>query len=216
LPNLGRHPGAEYANGDRLNPMEFLSMTRLKNDQYFTPPGLIYPLLKEIQFPANGFYFEPCAGDGAIAKALAEYVDPDNIFTGDIDGDRVVSYDEFDATDSDEWYEVVHDQTLWDWDWVITNPPYKQPDCDRIIQNAWDFAEEGIAMLLRLTYMEPCQNRAKFLKEADLTNLIIFNPRPQFIPGKKATDSSTVAWFVWRKNWPILGTRITYCTDWNE
>jgi hypothetical protein len=192
-------------------------MTRLKNDQYFTPQALVWPLLREIQFNADALYFEPCAGDGAIAKAFttdSNEVNEDLFVTADIDTDlKGLEYRGFDATDSKEW---ANGFTMFNPDWVITNPPYKQPDCDAIIRNAWEFAEEGIAMLLRLSYLEPCQNRAKFLKEANLSNLIIFNPRPQFIPGKKATDSSTVAWFVWRKNWLSLGTCITYCTDWND
>lgn len=191
-------------------------MTRLKNDQYFTPPALVWPLLREIKFSADAIYFEPCAGDGAIAKAMttdSNEVNSDLFTTADIDGSLSgLDVPDFDATDARQW------SGHFDWvnpDWVISNPPYKQPDCDAIIQNAWDFAAVGIAMLLRLSYLEPCQGRAKFLKEAKLSNLIIFNPRPQFIPGKKATDSSTVAWFVWRKNW-IAQTTITYCTDWNE
>jgi len=190
-----------------------MPMTRLKNDQYFTPPGLIYPLLKEMRFNADAIYFEPCAGDGAIAKALATEINELNIVTADIDNTLTGLDDkDFDATAIGHWNELFQ---CFKPQWVVTNPPYKQPDCDQIIQNAWDFAEEGIAMLLRLSYLEPCQNRAKFLKEANLSNLIIFNPRPQFIPGKKATDSSTVAWFVWQKN-ANSHTKITYCTDWNE
>jgi hypothetical protein len=189
-------------------------MARLKNDQYFTPPAIAYPLLDVIDI-SNQWVFEPCAGDKAIAKVLEIIaIAIDGVQTADIDNELTgLDDNDFDATAIGHWNEKFmcgHP------DWVITNPPYKQPDCDQIIQNAWEFAEEGIAMLLRLSYLEPCQNRAKFLKEANLSNLIIFNPRPQFIPGKKATDSSTVAWFVWRKNWLSLGTCITYCTDWND
>lgn len=191
-------------------------MTRLKNDQYFTPPGLIYPIFREMRFNADDIYFEPCAGDGAIAKELACEMYEENILTADIDPElKGLNYRCFDATDSQQWREAFRKLPL---DWVITNPPYKQPDCDKIIRNAWKYAGEGIAMLLRLTYLEPCQNRAQFLKDAYLSNLIVFNPRPQFIPGKKATDSSTVAWFVWRKDSSLsrLQTKITFCTDWNE
>lgn len=187
-------------------------MTRLPNDQYFTPPGLIYPLLKQVHLESDHIIFEPCAGDKAIANVLAKE-GFEGVVTADIDNSLAGLQDnDFDATAIGHWNEKFMGGPC---DWVITNPPYKQPDCDRIIQNAWNFAQEGIAMLLRLSYLEPCQNRAKFLKEANLSNLIIFNPRPQFIPGKKATDSSTVAWFVWRKAWHHQ-TKVTYCTDWND
>lgn len=186
---------------------------RIPNDQYFTPPEIIYPLLRAVGFDAKGLYFEPCAGDGAIAKALCGEIDDNRIVKADIDNSLTgLDNNDFDATAIGHWNEMF---TASEPDWVITNPPYKQPDCDAIIQNAWDFAEEGIAMLLRLSYLEPCKGRAQFLKDACLSNLIIFNPRPQFIPGKKSTDSSTVAWFVWRKI-PAWHTKITYCTDWRE
>lgn len=184
-------------------------MTRLKNDQYFTPPAIVYPLLKAVDFSADEI-FEPCAGDGAIAKVLEQEIK--HIETADIDGSMPVNIKGFDATAIADWDITFRCHKP---NWVVTNPPYKRPDCDQIIRNAWEFAEVGIAMLLRLSYLEPCKGRAKFLKEAPLSKVIIFNPRPQFIPGKKATDSSTVAWFVWRKGWTD-STQITYCTDWND
>lgn len=176
---------------------------RLKNDQYFTPLGLVKPLLEVLDL-SDSICFEPCAGDSAIASQLPRAIQADI--------DPKLGHKVFDATKFDHWFTTF---IFYNPDWVITNPPYTQPDCDEIVKLAWKFANEGVAMLLRLSYLEPCQGRAQFLKEATLSNLIIFNPRPQFIPGKKATDSSTVAWFVWRKNWADQ-TQITYCTNWHE
>lgn len=181
-----------------------MPMTRLKHDQYFTPKALVDPLLEILDLSKDVICFEPCAGDSAIANQLPV------VIKADIDPE--LGHLVFDATNKNAWESVVVGYKP---DWVITNPPYSQPDCDRIIQNAWDFTEEGVAMLLRLSYLEPCKGRAKFLKEAALSSLIIFNPRPQFIPAKKSTDSSTVAWFVWRKDWADQ-TQIIYCTNWHE
>jgi len=188
-------------------------MTRLKNDQYFTPPEAVYPLLKTLSLGVDDLTFESCAGDGNIAQCLRDDGHEELLWTGDIDYTlKGLSLPGFDATDRRQWENAFEQFKP---EWVITNPPYKQPDCDRIIQNAWAFAEKGVAMLLRLTYLEPCRERANFLKLAPLTHLIILNPRPQFIPGKKATDACTVAWFVWQKG-GNFHTKITYCTDWNE
>ena len=185
---------------------------RIENDQYFTPREAVYPLLKTLNLFVDDLVFEPCAGDGNIVQCLQDDGHDELLMTGDIDRNlRGLSFRGFDATDRRQWEDAWQINP----DWVITNPPYKQPDCDRIIQNAWAFAEKGIAMLLRLTYLEPCQNRANFLKLAPLSNLIVLNPRPQFIPGKKSTDASTVAWFVWKKG-GSFHTKITYCTDWND
>ncbi len=184
---------------------------RLQNDKYFTPTGIVHALLSKVSVPVGCLVFEPCVGDGAIASCLKNDGHDSLLWTGDIDPLSPNDY-KFDATDTKQWGKLFPCLKA---DWVVTNPPYKQPDCDAIIQNAWRFTNKGIAMLLRLSYLEPCKGRAKFLKEAPLSHLIIFNPRPQFIPGKKSTDSSTVAWFVWQKEW-TKGTQVIYCTDWNE
>jgi hypothetical protein len=93
---------------------------------------------------------------------------------------------------------------------VISNPPYNvAPD---ILPLAWEHSRLGMAMLLRLTYLEPTANRAEWLQDTPLSNLIIFNPRPKFRQGS-GSDSATVAWFVWRRGWKDE-TRVSFCTDW--
>lgn len=184
---------------------------RIPNDQYFTPPELVHVLQRSVSFFADETYFEPCAGDGAINKCFSNAM-----ITADLDPDMDVDVPRFDATLHQDWVCHFAERGIETVDWVITNPPYKQPDCDAIIQNAWDFANKGIAMLLRLSYLEPCKGRAQFLKDNWLSHLIVLNPRPQFIPGKKTTDSSTAAWFVWQKNWKQMSTRTIFCDDWRS
>lgn len=189
-------------------------VTRIAKDKYFTNPQITKALLNIA--PIKGWVYEPCVGKGHILKVLKERVDV-NCFGGDIDpvGDNFLRMD---ATCSHEWQNIQKRYSRFNW--VVSNPPYSQPDCQEIINNAWEYASDGVAMLLRLSYLEPCLNKAggyrgEFLKEAPLSHLIVFNPRPKFRTDTKGTDSSTVAWFVWQKEW-MDGTQIHFINDWDK
>lgn len=175
---------------------------RHDNDAYYTHRPLIKALLDHV--PIKGVVCEPCAGEGHITKTLY-LANPDLIVRG---FDLTAGWD---ATEPRNWANIEHQ-----WgtvDWTVTNPPYRQPDCQKIIDNAWMHSKVGIAMLLRLSYLEPCNGRAKFLQNIPLSHLLVFNPRPQFRTDTSGTDSCTVAWFVWQKEWAD-NTQVIYVTDW--
>lgn len=73
----------------------------------------------------------------------------------------------------------------------------------KILEYALEFSHSGVAMLLRLTFLEPCKNRADLLKyyADNLVAIIPVNPRPKFRKDTSGSDSSTVAWFEERKDW---------------
>lgn len=48
---------------------------------------------------------------------------------------------------------------------------------------------------LRLTYLEPCEDRAAFLLDHPVNKLLVL-PRSAYKEGNK-TDTVTRAWFVW-------------------
>lgn len=179
-------------------------MSRKKNDFYITPQGLIRALISTVDVGGN--ILECCAGDGAIAKLL-----PGQVFTNDID--YVHNADmQYDVTDSDIWFAM--DTYCQGIDWVVTNPPFSS--AQDIIPHALAHSQIGIAMLLRLTYLEPTFKRGNWLSSYAplMSNMIIFgSPRPSFT--KKGTDSATVAWLVW-KHGHEGGTKITFCTNWKD
>lgn len=188
---------------------------KAKKLDYFFPTKAIHPLLKTINLGSNDLIFDPCAGDGGIAQCLRDNGHDELVWTGDIDLEiKNLSLPGFDATDHREWKSAFGHSNA---DWVITNPPYRRPDCDQIIQNAWAFANKGVAMMLRLTYLEPHhhQGRSNFLKLTPLTNLIILYPNPKFVAGGSVFFPVPMAWFVWKKGGDF-NTKITYCTDWND
>lgn len=150
---------------------------------------------------------ECCAGDGAIVTVIRERYPESWIQTNDVD--RKLATDlHFDATKP--WPTEVgwpgRTQRL-GFDWVITNPPFSKALA--ILRNAIEAAEVGVAMLLRITWLEPpkgpgpAKARATFLAESPPKWELVME-RWDF-DGSGKQDSATTAWFVWSKH---LGFRI--------
>ena len=165
-------------------------LARVENDFYPTAKALTERLIAEVEI--KGQVIEPCAGDGAISSLFDNSISNDLHHYPNFDPDYAL-----DATDPEAWEHWASEG----YDWCVTNPPFVE--ASKILPLAWQHAEKGVAMLLRLSYLEPCSDRADWLKEyADnLTNVIIFNPRPRFREGISGSDNVTVAWLVWRKEW---------------
>lgn len=155
---------------------------RRPNDFYPTPGWATHELLRHVD--VGGAVLECCAGDLAIAANLPERC---SVMTNDIDTARNCHMS-FDA--SKPW-PLVKGAV----DWVITNPPFAFAPA--IVPLAYEHATIGIAMLLRLSYLEPVENRGAWLNEHPPTELIVL-PRISFT-GDGKTDNVTCAWFVWDK-----------------
>jgi hypothetical protein len=152
-------------------------------DQYFTPLSAARVLLK-YQPSISGTILEPCVGRGDLAAPLRPL---GRVVTNDID--PLMSADTHrDAATDDFWLWQALDRP----DWVVSNPPFSC--CQPIIAGAFSVAQLGVAMLLRLSYLEPCNNRADFLS-ANPPSVIVL-PRISFT-GDGKTDNVTCAWFVW-------------------
>lgn len=165
---------------------------RLANDAYYTPEPFITELLARVP-GIGGIILEPCAGDGAISHLLEAHVPPGptlpEVWTNDIDTKLadILDYN-MDAT-KPEIFELVNP------DWVVTNPPYNKGLMPDIVKNALQFAYQGVAMLLRLSFLEPTIERDGWLVE-NPPDLLIVTPRFSFKRNGK-TDSVTTAWFIW-------------------
>ena len=181
--------------------------TRHANDHYPTPTALTLALLRELP-QISGNIIEPCAAEGRIAGVLRAHPGVTGVTTNDIDPTMPTHY-HGDATDAGVaiWAATA--------DWIVTNPPFNQ--ADQFVRLAWLKARRGVAMLLRLTYMEPTRKRAQLLRDMApyMSHLIIFSqPRPSFT-GDGRTDSTTTAWFVWQKDHdPKQGAKLVYATNW--
>ena len=157
-------------------------MTKRRNlDFYETPAYYVEQLIKRAGILPKSRVFEPCAGDGAIARHFSGCV------TNDIDPARTADF-HYDATDCDLWDEA-------EWigiNWIVSNPPFKQ--ALEIVEMA-TACSVNVAMLLRISFLEPTKQREQFLLKHPPDGLI-YLPRYSFT-GNGKSDMSTVAWMLW-------------------
>lgn len=162
-------------------------MSRRVRDAYYTPTAAVHQLLANLEFPLAGTCLEGCSGEGAIASVLK--VAGLEVITNDIDPNQPADY-HLDVTQPESWQQLPQA------DWIITNPPYNKAPL--IIPLAYEKARKGIIMLLRISWLEPCDNRVGWLAD-HLPNKIISIPRISFT-GDRKTDTTSTPWYVWLKD----------------
>lgn len=167
-------------------------MTRRANDFYETPPWMTRALLHYVP-EIGGQIIEPCAGDGSIADVLRDEGGL-SVYRNDIDASKAAN-GHFNAGDTGFWLLMAPFA-----DWVITNPPYQMPLCTDIVAAAVAHARVGVAMMLRISFLEPTDTRnprGPFLEAHPLSRLLVM-PRHSFT-GNGKSDSATTAWMIWSK-----------------
>lgn len=171
---------------------------RRERDAYFTPMHAVYAL-RQVEGEAirGQELVDPCCGDGRMAEVFAPHfayltlndLEP-KIEASRLDamrsaGPNAVTVKRVDAT--------IADPGLWvGCDWVVTNPPWNLASA--IAQNAIELARFGVALLLRLSFLEATRER-QWLKRNPPKSLIVL-PRISF-DGSGHTDSVCPAWFLW-------------------
>jgi hypothetical protein len=138
--------------------------------------------------------FEPCVGDGAIVRELV-WAGYSQGHTNDLEPAIAADY-HFDA--ADPWPD--HQQNKYNW--IVTNPPFAMPKNGKplpvnILKHALAAVRPGgaVSLLLRVTFLEPCENRGLFLQEHPPAQIIVL-PRYSFTQNGKS-DSATCAWMTW-------------------
>lgn len=133
--------------------------------------------------------FEPCVGTGNIVKGFAG---AGCWTTADIDPSVKPDF-VMDSALHANWAQL--DIKGIKHDWTITNPPF---NCAfDILKNALEFSNEGVILLLRLSFLEPTFERGKWLSEHPPSKIIVL-PRISFTNDGKC-DSVTTCWMVWDK-----------------
>jgi hypothetical protein len=129
---------------------------------------------------------EPCVGRGDL---ITDKNRRELAWTNDVDPEREATY-HLNACHPSSW------DTFPSVAWIVTNPPFRM--ADRILTLALQHARVGVAMLLRLSFLEPVAARVHTLTHTPPNRLIVL-PRLSFT-GDGKTDSVTCAWMVWERH----------------
>jgi hypothetical protein len=136
---------------------------RLESDNYPTPAWCVRRLLEEWEPPQDyGRWIEPCAGEGAIVRAVRAWMgvgSPVVIEAFDVRDCR----DELIAAGANaamcvDWRNI---KGLAGYDVVISNPPYSI--AEPIIRHALEIDDAAVAMLLRSNFLGS-EGRADWLR----------------------------------------------------
>lgn len=160
-------------------------MKRHAYDRYDTPFVALDALLQNFPEIHGTRLLEPCAGDGRIARYLMAEKRFKEVRCNDLDPHTPAEL-HLDAC-APELYEP---QPCW----TITNPPFR--GAARIAKTAIEKSKQGVALLLRCTFLEPCLDRL-WLVDHPPTQILSM-PRLSFIGNGKA-DWAPAWWFVWLK-----------------
>ena len=146
----------------------------VKNDELYTPINAIIPLLKYLPIDKNITIWE-CTdyGDSNITKVLKTcgY----NVITTHINN-----------------FDFLKDEPKFDFDMIITNPPYSLKD--EFLKRCYYF-NKPFCMLLPLTTLEGVE-RHKMFKWYGI-ELMVFDKRINFLTNKKSCWFNT-SWFCWK------------------
>ena len=170
-------------------------------DRYDTPEWATAALLATFPHIVGDTLLDPCCGNGAMARLVGERFS--TIRTNDCDP-TVQADTHLDAADA-----ALYDPRPC---WVVTNPPFNAAGdiCYQAIEGltrsvlGLGGALFGVAMLLRITFAEPCgsspvapRNGRLWLERYPPTGLLVL-PRIDF-RRDGGSDSATACWFIWSR-----------------
>jgi len=168
---------------------------RVPDDNYETPAWCVERILEQLELPGQ-WWLDPCAGTGAIIRAAS--ANRPDLYWGAVELRKeceeplsrcatTVRIADFGGSCSKS--------IMGKWDVILTNPPYNQ--AEQFIEMCLPLATWTV-MLLRLNYLGS-EKRSEFLR-AHTPDVYVLPNRPSFGNnklGKRGTDSTEYAWFVW-------------------
>lgn len=163
-------------------------MVRRAYDFYPTGQRHTLELLERLPFKLSGKVLEPCVGSGDIAIPLTKQ--GFDVVTNDVDATHEANF-HLDAARPETWREFP------EVDFVVTNPPFSVAPA--ILLLAHQKARVGIIFLLRLSYSEPCGNRADWMQRHQHEQSILYPTNRISFTADGKTDSVASAWFMWGK-----------------
>ena len=156
-------------------------------DRYYTPAWPTESLLARLPLRETDLILEPCAGQRGIARVLERH--GHQVITGDLDPGAPVDH-HWNWAMAKLHPERYRERIGRDVDWIITNPPYGVAEA--IVRASLTICPQ-VAVLLRLTWLEPVPSRQDLL---DSLARVVVTPRVSYT-GDGSTDSTGSAWFIW-------------------
>jgi hypothetical protein len=184
LPN-----GTRAIMGSRHEPDDSL-------DYFPTPPwatrALVEHALRQVGHRADCrrmVALEPACGEGHMAEVLSEYFG--SVYATDIHdygyGEGIVDF--------------LNCNPLVDIDWIITNPPFGD-ESEKFVLRALDLARVGVAMFVRLQWLETNGRYERIFRERPPTLISFFAERVNLCKGRWEPEGSTATayiWLIWAK-----------------
>lgn len=156
-------------------------------DYFPTPPWGTRVLCEQLIKPnSTDTILEPACGEGAMAETLKEY-------TANVTASDIFDYGYGDVAD-------YLNTDMPNYDWVITNPPFKL--AKEFIHKAMSHSNKGVAMILRIAFLEGIQRYNELFSSTPPTKVGVFSERIPMVKGrldKSAGSATCYAWFVWEQ-----------------
>lgn len=168
-------------------------------DDFPTPPWATRALFEHVifRFHPNRRAFkgmrawEPCANRGFMYAPLTEYFA--HVFPSDIhDYDMGYQQHDFLMPFIPGGADPTH--------WIVTNPPFRL--AEQIIQRGCDIARQGVAVLVRISFLEGVGRYERLFSISPPTIIAQFVERVPMHKGKLTATGSTATsycWLVWIK-----------------
>lgn len=159
-------------------------------DFYPTAAWCVHRLLEAWQ-PQGELWCDPCAGEGAIVRAVRSLELPVSWIVGDIRPDVASILRELQPAGLFIWDYLKHSVQA---DVILTNFPFSlaQEFLTKALKDA-----PTVAALLSLNFLGSAE-RAAWWHELPPVQLYILPDRPSF-SGDGGADSVTYAWYVWQR-----------------
>lgn len=155
---------------------------RRERDFYPTPDWATQALLSAFPEIRGSRMLDPTCGDGRMAQALASRFDV--VLCNDIEPRPNVAQYHMDARN-----HLLYEEARAEW--IVTNLPFNL--AGPLAWMALHGASVGVALLLRCTFLEPCEGREWLTRRPPTAILAL--PRISF--NGAGTDSAPCWWFIW-------------------
>lgn len=168
-------------------------------DFFPTPPWATRALCEHVIGIRGYVAFDPCCGEGHMARPLSEYAM--KVFASDVHdygkGFRVQDF-------------IFPGAELPPCDWAIFNPPFRL--AEQFVERALQISEIGCAALVRSVFIESVGPYERLFSKRAPAVVAQFTERVPMVKGRvdrEASSATAYCWIVWTKE-PVQETRLVW------